>query len=981
MARRPSPSLSCGHSITPTFAHNLFLRNAVAERRGGIRSGRRRMEMLRVTFLASSEEAFSMSHMPIFLLLIIMLVNRSIDKDVFEPLVMRISRIEQRFFRSVGSYETGDKGLLMQEFPEKIKWELQHLEELFEHIKEDKEEVYRGIRSVNLAISEWQRRLAVAYKKASIVPRPFEGMKWAVEHYEMWAELEDDDIIGSDDEILDFDENELFKSLRYRKTAQGGEEACLLESIKSGTQCIKNVLATIRSRKEADNRSWCIVEQIFSPLLKLLKTIDHLVSEAIARNNKSENYKILVKIDAEVNCLQDALDLIDRNKNEVDEYFRLMEDLILPLLTCLKATYNDRSEALSFLDSVKNGVNNLEGVLHKIKRKQLDGNDNFHIVEAAFSPLLTCLCTYRCISLEALAHEDKSAAFVLLDNIKDELSQLKDVLHMVQEKENGIYNNFDAIEEHIDEIYVGPMNVEGSLKPIHIGGLRDKLQLIHEEIANIRGKVNDSFKVQEASSHVVAAAHEASSSHQFLASETFCINMESAQIWQLKGIIDEQETRLRHCLLSLSVFPVDAIIKKRLLIHWWIGEGFVTSVSEGKSFFNKFMLSDGFIKPIKKCHCDKVHWCKVQPWIRGLLIEAAKSKAFVELSSDGSSRNDFTRTRRACLHAGKVLSTFHPDVLTIYNIKQQYIELDKTWFSKKTCLSTLQLGQWQDTNYDPRAHHIEINNSKFLKQVSSCRQLKYLSLRGISRIDALPPSIGKLSRLVILDLKACHNLEDLPKEIVKLVKLEYLDVSDCYLLSSIPKGLGKLFQLEVLKGFVLSNAKSKDPCHLNELAMLKKLRKLSIRIGYNIDSSQFANFGEFCALQSLTLTWGAHGSSASHVAAPAMPCVLPLGLEKLELRCFPLAELPHWVSPEKLRNLKKLYIKGGYISGLGDMNCWEVTILRLRFLKHMNYAWTALNDSFRKLDVLEVYECENLLPWPYCEKGLWRKEPNGTLLC
>ncbi|XP_006644615.1 uncharacterized protein LOC102711478 [Oryza brachyantha] len=907
-----------------------------------------------------------------------MLVHRNIEKDVFEPLVGRISEIGQRFFGTIGSSETGEKDSTVHGFSEKIKWEVQHLEELFEGIKEDKEEVYEDFKSVSLAISEWQRRLKTAYLNASRAPPPFEGMKWAVEHHEMWVE---DNRIGANDEVLDFDEHELFESLRFLKTARGGSEAHLLESIKSGMQCIKNVLITIRSRKEADNSSWCVVEHVFSPLLKLLKTIDRLVSEAIARNNKSGNYKILVKIDDEVNCLQGALDLIDRNMDEVDENFRLIEDLILPLLTCLKAIYNDQSESLSFLDAVKHGVNNLEGVLDKIEQKQQDGNDNFHIVTAAFSPLLTCLRTFRRISLEALAHEDKSDALILLERIRDELSQLKDVLQMVQEKENGIYSNFDAIEEHIDDIYDGHMNVEGSLKLNHMGGLRDKLQLIHEEITNTRGNVNDSFKVQVAP-RVMAASHEASSSHQSSASDT-CITMESKHMLQLKVMIDGLETRLRQCLLCLAVFPEDAIIKKRLLIHWWIGESFVSSVSEGKNFFDELLLSNGFIKPVKKRHCDKVHRCKVQPWIRGLLIEAAKSKAFVELSSDGSSKNDFTRTRRACLHAGKILTNFHPNVLTIYNIKQQYVELDKAWFSEKNCLSTLQLGQWQDANYDPRAHHIEINSAKFLKQLNSCKQLKYLSLRGISRIEALPNSIGKLSKLVILDLKACHNLEDLPKEMIKLVNLEYLDVSDCYLLSGMPKGLGKLAQLEVLKGFVLSNTKSKDPCHLNELVMLKKLRKLSIRIGYSVDSGQFANFVEFCALQSLTLTWGApsipiHGSSPSHAAAHAMPCVLPLGLEKLELCCHPLVEFPRWVSPQKLTKLKRLYIRGGNISGLGDLKCWEVTVLRLRFLKHINYSWTALHDSFRKLDVLEVYECENLQHWP-CEKGLWKKEPNGTI--
>ncbi|KQK20766.1 uncharacterized protein LOC100830451 [Brachypodium distachyon] len=916
-----------------------------------------------------------------------MFVHQSIEKDVFEPLVARVTEIGLRFFGTVSSPETDERGITMHDLPAKIRWEVQHLEELFEGIKEDKDEVYKVIMSVGTAVSEWQRRLAIAYQNESGAPEPFEGMKWAFDHHEGW--VEDDNILGASSEIVDFDEHELFESLRYLKTVEGGSEARLLEKIKNVMQCINDYFATVRSRKEAANRSLCIVEHVFSPVLQIIETIDHLVSEATARRDKSQNYKFLAKIDDEVKCLQDALSVIDRNKKEVEESFRTMEDHILPLLERFKATCNDQSEDLSFLDEIKHGVSHLEDVLGMIEQKK-DGNANFSIVNAAFVPLLTCLSTFRHLSLEALAHEDKSGAFILLDSIRDELSQLKHVLQKVQEKEKGIYSNFDAIEQHIDELFEGPMlNSEGSLRLRQMGGLRGKLHAIHEQITNIWGKVNDSFKVQEVSSELMAIRQEVSSSHQLSAADTFCSTRESVQMCQIKVIIDGLETRLRQCLLCLVVFPENAVIKKRLLIHWWIGEGFVSSVSEGKNFFNELLIPKGFIKPVNKCHCDKVHRCKVQPWIRGLLIEVAKSTAFVELNSDGSSKNDFSRTRRACLHGGKILTSFRHDVLTVYNIKQQYVELDKTWFSGKARLSTVQLGRWEDSNYDPQGHHVELNNIEFLKQVKSCKQLKYLSFRGISRIEALPTSVGKLTRLVILDLKACHNLEDLPKQIAELVKLEYLDVSECYLLSGMPKGLGKLAQLEVLKGFVLANTRSKHPCHLNELATLTKLRKLSIRIGNSIDSDQFEKLGNFSVLRSLTLTWGAGTRSALAIhdvttprssraaAAHAMPRVLPLGLVKLEICCFPLAEFPCWISPPELKNLKKLYIRGGIISDLGEGKCWEVTVLRLRFLKHLNYAWAALYQAFTKLHFLEVHECGNLETWPDCQKGLWRKEPNG----
>lgn len=117
-----------------------------------------------------------------------------------------------------------------------------------------------------MAVSEWQRRLAITYQNASGAPDPIEGMKCAVEHHEGWDE--NDYIIG-DNERFSFEENEIFESLKYLKTAQVGSEARLLESIESGMQCISDVLATIRSRKEAANGSSCIVEHAFSPLLRI----------------------------------------------------------------------------------------------------------------------------------------------------------------------------------------------------------------------------------------------------------------------------------------------------------------------------------------------------------------------------------------------------------------------------------------------------------------------------------------------------------------------------------------------------------------------------------------------------------------------------------------------------------------------------------------------------------------------------------------
>lgn len=124
----------------------------------------------------------------------------------------------------------------------------------------------------------------------------------------------------------------------------------------------------------------------------------------------------------------------------------------------------------------------------------------------------------------------------------------------------------------------------------------------------------------------------------------------------------------------------------------------------------------------------------------------------------------------------------------------------------------LQLGHWQDSP----SHHIEIGSQKFLKDLRNLKTLFYLSLRGISRISELPPSIAQLESLEILDLKACHNLETLPNYISSMKHLTHLIVSQCYFLEGMPKGIEKLTNLQVLKGFVISTSR-KTPCRISDL--------------------------------------------------------------------------------------------------------------------------------------------------------------------
>ncbi|KAB8085255.1 hypothetical protein EE612_008028 [Oryza sativa] len=474
---------------------------------------------------------------------------------------------------------------------------------------------------------------------------------------------------------------------------------------------------------------------------------------------------------------------------------------------------------------------------------------------------------------------------------------------------------------------------------------------------------------------------------------------------QLELIIHSLDAQLRHCLLCLAMFPADELIKKKMLIHYWIGEGIVQSVTAGKDCFTD-LLSRGLIQPAcQRQHCSKVHYCKIPPIVSNFLVKTAHRMGFYQFDGEGKPMEDFDseRSRRACLwerqiggRGDDVNELYGPssckDLLTLYNFNRQYVNMDKTWLSKQAEMSTLQLGQWKPS----WRHRIEIVSPETLEAATMCESLKYLSLRGISLIEYIPDSIGNLQNLVVMDLSACHNLEKLSDSIGSLRKLQFLDVSECYLLDEMPEGIGSLEELQVLKGFLVGGATSKsNPCRLADLASLPKLRKLSISTGRRalvVQEDELNKLQGCTALESLTITWGAAAAAQGpkrqlisgvegSIKGTSMgsELLLPPRLEKLDLRRTPMENLMHLLHPGNAENLKRLYIRGGKLKSFGDVEGWNVETLRVRFLKVLECDWERLRASFGKLRFLEMRECPNLTSWECDGEGVWREDDdNGT---
>lgn len=377
-------------------------------------------------------------------------------------------------------------------------------------------------------------------------------------------------------------------------------------------------------------------------------------------------------------------------------------------------------------------------------------------------------------------------------------------------------------------------------------------------------------------------------------------------------------SQLKMCSLCLSVFPENAPIKKRPLIYWWMGEGLVTKPGDataeevGERVVQE-LLQEGFIKPTTDT--DTSSSFVVYPWIRRMLILLAQKSGFLKFTPNGT---PYDGQRRAFLWRGNE-GEKKDDVLTVFNIDAQYLGGGPEWLRRLQKVEVLQMGRWQDSG----AHRIEAEDYKeLLNGLGSQKHLKYLSLRGISRIESLPESIAKLISLQILDLRACHNLEKLPRAIAELKNLTHLDVSECYLLETMPKGLEHLSSLQVVKGFVVG----RNGCRIGDMARLRRLRKLGLRVR-NQGNDQLRSLASFEALRILTISWGVESSEMTAVS-------LPKSLTKLDLRCVPFAAVPAWMEASKVPNLKKLYVTGGRLNSIINREDYPgLKDLRLKYLQ------------------------------------------------
>uniref|UniRef100_A0ACD5YY52 Uncharacterized protein n=1 Tax=Avena sativa TaxID=4498 RepID=A0ACD5YY52_AVESA len=274
---------------------------------------------------------------------------------------------------------------------------------------------------------------------------------------------------------------------------------------------------------------------------------------------------------------------------------------------------------------------------------------------------------------------------------------------------------------------------------------------------------------------------------------------------------------LKSCLLYLSIFPEDNIIRKDNLIKRWIAEGFIHEEGRyalhelGERCFNE-LVSRSLIQPQEPDVYGKVESCKIHDTILDFIISKSIEENFVTLVGvPNLTIQAQTKVRRLSLHVAKeghsilskglVLS--HVRSLNVFGDPRKFPSLDK--FKH---LRVLDLGDC----YQLENHH--------LANLGRLFQLRHLNLRDTG-VSKLPEQIRNLLCLEMLDLRGT-DIRELPTDVLSLGKLAHL-LLDNYV--KLPDGLVKMQSLEMLEQ--VGTFEQSLNC-LQQLGQLKNLRKLHL---------------------------------------------------------------------------------------------------------------------------------------------------------
>lgn len=99
---------------------------------------------------------------------------------------------------------------------------------------------------------------------------------------------------------------------------------------------------------------------------------------------------------------------------------------------------------------------------------------------------------------------------------------------------------------------------------------------------------------------------------------------------------------LRTCLLYMSIFPEDAVIKRKHLVNRWIAQGFIStevrSTTETREHYFNELINRCLIQPMNIKYDRRARACKVHDTILDFIKHKSKEENFVAFLSSQEGR-------------------------------------------------------------------------------------------------------------------------------------------------------------------------------------------------------------------------------------------------------------------------------------------------------------------------------------------------------
>ncbi|CAN6381032.1 unnamed protein product [Urochloa humidicola] len=393
---------------------------------------------------------------------------------------------------------------------------------------------------------------------------------------------------------------------------------------------------------------------------------------------------------------------------------------------------------------------------------------------------------------------------------------------------------------------------------------------------------------------------------------------------------------LKPCIFYLSIFPKSKVIRRRHLVMRWVVEGYSkdnesdSAEENAEEIFAK-IIELSMIQPPERTIITnrRTVWCQVSAFFHEYIISRPKEEnvtfALEVFALKGCCRQTTGRTGR-------------------------HLVIEESWERDRIVFESIDLsrlrsltvfGDWASffISESMKVLRVDLENASGVtdkdlqKMVKLLHRLKFLSLRGCSKISNLPISVSNLRQLQILDVRYT-SIVTMPASITKLNMLQYIragtiippDDRKCLQLVGVKvaSGVQNLTLLHTLGVVNVAAARRKDI--LKELKNLTQLRKLGV-CGISKKNSK-----DFCSaisghshLESLSVSLNKDHKNC----LDGMSAGPPKKLQSLKLY-GPVEHLPIWIN--QLSNLRKLNLEMDTLSEndirvLGGLQ--ELCILRL----------------------------------------------------